>query len=109
MFKEKLEEARISEAQKVADVSIIDPAVMPTSPVNQGGSEMNMIIGGIVGLLLGIGLAFIIESVDTSLGTIEDIENISHIKKNNIMKCYKLVLDSELSGFLQQRDDDVSQ
>jgi hypothetical protein len=41
--------------------------------------------------------------------TIEDIENISHIKKNDIMKCYKLVLDSELSGFLQQRDDDVSQ
>ena len=41
--------------------------------------------------------------------SLEDIENISHIKKNDIMKCYKLVLDSELSGFLQQRDDDISQ
>jgi hypothetical protein len=41
--------------------------------------------------------------------SLEDIENISHIKKNDIMKCYKLVLDSELSGFLQQRDDDIHQ
>jgi transcription initiation factor TFIIIB Brf1 subunit/transcription initiation factor TFIIB len=41
--------------------------------------------------------------------TLDDIENISHIKKDDIMKCYKLVLDSELSGFLQQRDDDISQ
>jgi len=41
--------------------------------------------------------------------TLEDIENISHIKKDDIIKCYKLVLDSELSGFLQQRDDDIPQ
>lgn len=41
--------------------------------------------------------------------TLEDIENISHIKKEDITKCYKLVLDSELSGFLQQRDDDIPQ
>ena len=38
--------------------------------------------------------------------TLDDIENISHIKKDDIMKCYKLVLDSELSGFLQPRDDE---
>ncbi len=41
--------------------------------------------------------------------TLEDIEKISHIKKEDILKCYKLVLDSELSGFLQQRDDDIPQ
>ena len=39
--------------------------------------------------------------------TLEDVENISHIKKEDIIKCYKLVLDSESSGFLQPRDDDV--
>ena len=41
--------------------------------------------------------------------TLEDIENISHIKKEDITKCYKLVLDTELGGFLQQRDDDIPQ
>lgn len=41
--------------------------------------------------------------------TLEDIENISHIKKDDIVKCYKLALDSELSGSIQQRDDDKPQ
>ncbi len=39
--------------------------------------------------------------------TLEDIENISHIKKEDIVKCYKMVLDSELSEFLQNPDDDI--
>ena len=29
MLKEKLEEARINEAQRVSDVSVVDPAVVP--------------------------------------------------------------------------------
>lgn len=74
MFKEKLEEARIKEAQKVGGVSILDPAVLLNSPVNTQGS-MNVLIGGIVGLLLGIGLAFILEALDTSIGTVEEVEN----------------------------------
>ena len=38
--------------------------------------------------------------------TLQDIENISHIKKEDIVKCYKLALESELEGFLEQKDDD---
>lgn len=75
MLKEKLEEARITEAQKVGDVSILDPAVMPASPVGPQ-KKMGMLIGGIMGLILGIGLAFMFETLDTSIGTIEDIENV---------------------------------
>ena len=75
MFKEKLEEARITEAQKVGDVSIVDPAVMPDSPVSTQG-KMNVFIGGIMGLILGITIAFIFETMDTSIGTIEDVENV---------------------------------
>ncbi len=39
--------------------------------------------------------------------TLEDIENISHIKKEDIVTCYKMVLNSELSKFLQRPDDNV--
>jgi tyrosine-protein kinase Etk/Wzc len=76
MFKEKLEEARINEAQKVGDVSIVDPAVLPDSPVNTQDNMNVIMIGGIMGLLLGIGCAFILESMDTSIGTIDDIERV---------------------------------
>lgn len=75
MLKEKLEEARITEAQKVGDVSIVDPAVMPRSPVSPQ-KEMGALIGGMIGLILGIALAFMFEALDTSIGTIEDVENL---------------------------------
>jgi len=40
--------------------------------------------------------------------TLEDIENISHIKKEDIVKCYKLALESKLDRFLEQKDDDYA-
>lgn len=75
MLKEKLEEARITEAQKVGDVSIVDPAVMPQFPVD-ANKKLAVVIGGVMGLILGMGLAFLFETLDTSIGTIEDVENL---------------------------------
>ncbi len=40
--------------------------------------------------------------------TLEDIENISHIKKEDILKCYELALDSELEGFMHLKEDDFA-
>lgn len=75
MLKEKLEEARITEAQKVGDVSIVDPAVFPTHPV-EPNKGMGMIIGALLGLIIGVALAFLSETIDPSIGTIEDVENV---------------------------------
>ena len=73
MLKEKLEEARITEAQKISDVSIVNPAVMPHSPVSPQ-KQTNVLIGGMAGLILGFTIAFLFETLDTSIGTIEDVE-----------------------------------
>ncbi|MBI5873366.1 MAG: AAA family ATPase [Candidatus Omnitrophica bacterium] len=75
MLKEKLEEARITEAQKVSDASIVDPAVFPTEPV-EPNKRMGMLMGALLGLIMGIALAFLFETVDPSIGTIEDVENV---------------------------------
>lgn len=40
--------------------------------------------------------------------TIEEIEKISHIKKEDIVQCYKMALDSEIGPSIQRRDDDVA-
>jgi capsular exopolysaccharide synthesis family protein len=75
LLKERLEEARISEAQKVSDISLVDPAIMPDSPVS-GGTDIVVFIGGLLGLALGIAFAFVVETLDTSIGTIEDVESV---------------------------------
>ncbi len=59
MLKEKLEEARITEAQKVSDVSIVNPAILPTTPIGQD-KKTGVVLGGLTGLVLGIILAFIL-------------------------------------------------
>jgi tyrosine-protein kinase Etk/Wzc len=75
MLKEKLEEARITEAQKIGDVSIVDPATLPHSPVS-GNKNAALSVGVIMGLVLGFSLALLLETLDTSMGTIEDVENV---------------------------------
>ncbi|MFC1674561.1 polysaccharide biosynthesis tyrosine autokinase [Candidatus Omnitrophota bacterium] len=75
MLKEKLEEARITEAQRINDVSIVNPAVFPGGPIGTQ-KETGMMIGALLGLILGIALAFVRESMDTSIGTIEDVEGL---------------------------------
>ncbi|MFH0828204.1 MAG: polysaccharide biosynthesis tyrosine autokinase [Candidatus Omnitrophota bacterium] len=74
-LKEKLEEARISEAQKVSAVSIVNPAALPGAPVT-GDNSLKIVLGSFLGLILGVALAFIFETLDTSIGTIEDVENV---------------------------------
>ena len=78
MLKERLEQARISEAEKIPDVTIIDPAVMAISSVTSRGSLV-FVLGGVMGLIIGSMLAFVRETLDTSIGTIEDVETITKL------------------------------
>lgn len=73
MLLEKGEEARITEAGKISNIRVIDPAEIPRKPVKPR-KRLNLILGIIVGLTVGVGLAFFTESLDTSLKTIEDVE-----------------------------------
>jgi len=73
MLKEKYEEARIAEVEKVGDVSIVNSADVPGSP-SWPNKRLNVMLGGLTGLMLGFILAFVTEQLDTSISTIEDVE-----------------------------------
>ena len=57
-------------------VKIIDAAIFPTSP-SSPNVKMNLAVGLLLGLLLGGGLAFLIEVLDTRVKTAADIETIT--------------------------------
>jgi capsular exopolysaccharide synthesis family protein len=55
-------------------VTVIEPALAPTVAVNEPNHGLNLLVGSLMGMLLGLVLAFMRESFDTSIGTIEGVE-----------------------------------
>src|SRR2546425_1088964 len=69
----KHQEALIKEAEKIEEVSIVRPATEPEAPIG-GETTHAVLVGGLLGLFLGLVFAFVRETLDTSIGTIEDVE-----------------------------------
>ena len=70
---QKLEEARIGEASKLSKIRIIDRAIANESPIKPNKSQ-NIIFGLILGIVLGIGFSILIELLDNTVKSIEQIE-----------------------------------
>jgi len=79
LLKTKHQEALIKEAEGVEEVALVRPATEPTAPI--GSDTFNtMVVGALLGLMLGLVLAFLRETLDTSIGTIEDVESYLDVK-----------------------------
>ncbi len=70
----KHEEAKITEAGKIGNVRVIDQAQPPQFPIKPR-KVLNFAIGLVVGITLGVGLSFFLDSLDNSVKTVEDIEH----------------------------------
>ena len=73
MLMEKLEEFRITEEMTTADVQVIDPAETPVTPIKPR-KMMNTAVAGMLALFVGCGLAFLMEYMDTSIKTTQDVQ-----------------------------------
>lgn len=71
---ERNEEAKITEAGKLGNLRVIDPAVPSAGPIKPR-KALNLAIGLAVGLTLGLALAFFLESLDNSVKTPEELEH----------------------------------
>ena len=75
MLNEKYEEARITRAGEIGKIRIIDAAVPAAFPVSPK-TKSNIILGILVGLGLGIGITFLLEYLNNSICTIQDVEQL---------------------------------
>jgi succinoglycan biosynthesis transport protein ExoP len=73
LLKTRHQEALIKESEGVEEVTIVRPAGEPAAPIGSEGLN-TWLIGALLGLMLGLVLAFVQETLDTSIGTIEDVE-----------------------------------
>jgi uncharacterized protein involved in exopolysaccharide biosynthesis len=74
LLEQKNQEALIKRAEKPEEVKIVKPALLPTHPINPPKTAATGAAGVIIGLVLGIVIGFVVETFDTSLGAIEDVE-----------------------------------
>lgn len=63
---QKHEEARIAKASTISNINIVDPAITPIRPIKPK-KAMNLLLGLMVGLALGIGLALFQEYLDDTI------------------------------------------
>ena len=63
---QSFEQVRVAEAQATSNVVQVDPAVTPEVPVRPR-TLINTVLAGIVGLMLAVGLVFLIEALDDTL------------------------------------------
>jgi polysaccharide biosynthesis transport protein len=73
---EKLEQSKISEAEQLPSIRVIDLARLPEKPVAPR-KGLNLALAFAVGLVLGLGLALVLEVVRGSLDMTQDLEKVT--------------------------------
>ncbi len=75
---EQYEYARVNEVLRANAVSIVDYAYAPGQP-SKPRTELNLVLGVLVGLVGGAGLSLVLENFDTTLYSTKQIEAVSEL------------------------------
>ncbi len=71
----RLEEIRVAENQVVGNAQVVSEALVPTAPIAPN-KKLNLAAGVIVGVLMAIAMAFLIDLVDQSVKTVREAREL---------------------------------
>jgi capsular exopolysaccharide synthesis family protein len=94
---QRLKEAGVSAGLRSSNIRVVDVGRTPTSPIKPNVPR-NIELGLFFGLACGIGLAFVLESLDTSIRTLEEISAISSLPALGTIP-----LQTSSNGYLRKR------
>ena len=89
LIQEKLEETKIQEAAKSRNVLILDEAIEPYVPIKPK-KKLNIMLGILIGLGLGVGITFVIEYMDNTIKTQEELQAMGY---NILVSVPKIEID----------------
>lgn len=112
LLEKKYQEILIREAEKVQEVTIVRPAMLPMFRINPPRTAQTALAGLILGLVLGLIIALIQEAMDTSVGTIEEVESflevpvvgfVPHLSHDEAIELFAGNEDLATSGHMLER------
>jgi succinoglycan biosynthesis transport protein ExoP len=72
---QRMKEAGVSAGIMASNIQVVDQAELPTQPYRPN-KQLNLLLAAVVGLFLGVGLAFFFEYLDNTVKTPEDVEQL---------------------------------
>lgn len=75
---DQYEKTRLGDAVRANSISVVEPATIPYAP-SQPRKTLNIALGALVGLVGGIGLAFLFENLDSTIHSTDDLERLARI------------------------------
>jgi len=72
---QRMKEAGVSAGIMASNIQVVDKAELPTKPYKPN-KRLNLLLAAVVGLFLGVGLAFFFEYLDNTVKTPEDVEQL---------------------------------
>lgn len=92
------QEILIKSSEMIEEVSVIRPALLPENQINPPKIGATTGIGTMIGLILGMVIAFVMETLDTSIGTIEEVETFLGIP---VLGVIPLIRPEEIRATIQ--------
>ena len=81
---QRMKEAGVSAGITASNIQVVDQAEMPTKPFKPN-KELNLLLAAVVGLFLGVGLAFFLEHLDDTVKTPEDLQDLIRLPSFGII------------------------
>jgi uncharacterized protein involved in exopolysaccharide biosynthesis/septum formation inhibitor-activating ATPase MinD len=79
LLRQKIEEVNIKLAGRQNLIFLVKPAFRPSRRDNPPQIGINTSLGAILGLIVGLAFALVVETMDTSIGAIEDVESFLEV------------------------------
>jgi capsular exopolysaccharide synthesis family protein len=98
----KLKESGVVASLKAATIDVIDPATLPTKPV-EPNIPLALALSTILGIGSGIGLAFLSENLDNTIRSTEDIEFLTSIPIFGWVPHFRLNQSSQVKNSASMR------
>ncbi len=83
------QDMRLAESKAFSSVVVAEPAVVPTIPVSPRTAQ-NVILAALVGLMLAVGIALLVEYLDDTVKSSEDVGRVIGVPTlGHVMQCRK--------------------